>query len=69
MILQRVLPDGEKKLVAPPVVVAGGEVENKRDQGSDVLNVDCLGVEVGERGSFVEEERLTKIAVVGTSAS
>jgi len=65
MILQRILADGEEKLVAPPVVVAGGEVENNRDEDSDVLNRHRLGMKVGERSSFMEEERLTKFEAVG----
>jgi hypothetical protein len=65
MILQRILADGEEKLVAPPVVVAGGEVENNRDEGADVLNCHRLGMKVGKRSSFMKEERLTKLAAVG----
>ena len=65
MILQGVLPNGEEELITPPVVVAGIEVEDGRDQGPNVLDGDGLGVEVGDCRSLMEEEGLVKIAVLG----
>jgi hypothetical protein len=48
IVLQR--EEGEVVLVS---VGGGSRVEEDEDQGTDVLNTRCLGVEVGDDGSLV----------------
>jgi hypothetical protein len=53
--LQRVLADDEEDLVAPAVIVAGGEVEDDVDEVLDVLHVGRLGVQMNQGGGLVCE--------------
>ena len=54
MILQRILAEDEKKLLAPAHVVAGVGVEDDGDKAPDVLHGDGLGVQVEDGGGFMK---------------
>ena len=65
MILKGEHPDGEEELIAPPIIVARIEVEDDPNKFLDVLYNDCLGMKIGDGGSFMQEQGLMKIVVVG----
>ena len=65
MILKGEHPDGEEELIAPPIIVAEIEVEDDPNKVLDVLYSDCLGMKIGDGGSFMQEQGLMKIVVVG----
>jgi hypothetical protein len=46
MIVEVVAAKGKQHHVTPPRVLGGREIEDDRDQGMDVLDHGCLGVEV-----------------------
>jgi hypothetical protein len=51
--LQRVLADDEEDLIAPAIVIAGGEVEDDMDEIPDALHVGRLGVQMNQGSSLV----------------
>jgi hypothetical protein len=53
VIRERVTPEGEQDVIAPPGVVHGGEVQRDRDERMDVLYAGILYVDVGDDGSLV----------------
>jgi len=53
MVLKGILPNDEEELIAPPIEIAGVEVENNRDKITDVLDCNSLGVEVGDCSSLL----------------
>ena len=57
MVLEGELPQGEEEQLAPPGVLAGGELEDDRHDSADILDADGLRVEVGEDRGFVEKRR------------
>ncbi|XP_062229134.1 uncharacterized protein LOC133926962 [Phragmites australis] len=66
--LQGELPDGEEERLAPPGVEGGGDVEEQRHEGADVLHGDGLSVQVQEsRGLMLKKGCVEggKIAGVG----
>lgn len=65
MVLKGELLHGEEELITPPIVVAGVEVENDPNKIPDVLHSDCLGIKVSDGGSFMREQGVVKIVVVG----
>jgi hypothetical protein len=64
MTLQGVLAKGEEELIAPPGVVAGGDVEDDRDEAADVLDRHSLGVQIKHDSSLVEEHGVVDVVVV-----
>lgn len=46
MALQRILAQGEEKLIVPLGIVAGGDIEDDVDKAKDVLDGYDLGMEV-----------------------
>jgi hypothetical protein len=56
MVLQGVLADGEEEEVVPPGVEHGKDVQNHRDESPNVLDDDCLSVEIDERGCLMDEK-------------
>jgi hypothetical protein len=52
MIGERVTPECEQDVVAPPGVVRGGEVQCDQDERTDVLNAGSLDMDVGDDGSM-----------------
>jgi hypothetical protein len=53
VIGERVTPEGEQDVVAPPAVVCGGEVQRDRDARTDVLHASVLNNDVGDDGGLV----------------
>jgi hypothetical protein len=53
MIGERVMPEGEQDVVAPPDVVRGGDVQCDRDERTDVLYAGGLDVDVGDDDDLV----------------
>ncbi|XP_039795898.1 glycine-rich cell wall structural protein 1-like [Panicum virgatum] len=64
MILQRELAGGQQELIAPASVVAGVDVEDGRDQTSDVLDGDGLSVEVEDGGGLVQHHGGVEVVVL-----
>ena len=59
------LAERDEQVLAPFAVVRGGEVQNNRHEGLDILNRHSLGVKVGESGRLVKDQRLVDLAGVG----
>ena len=56
MALQGVAADDEEEQLTPAAIEGGGDVEDKRDEQSDVLHGLSLGVQVEEgRGLFLKQ--------------
>jgi hypothetical protein len=53
VIRERVTPEGEQDVVAPPGVVRGGEVQQDRDKRTDVLHGGGLDVDVDDDGGLI----------------
>ncbi|WVZ94253.1 hypothetical protein U9M48_040163 [Paspalum notatum var. saurae] len=53
-----------KRVFAPPKIVVGGELQNNRDEGLDVLDGDGLGVLVGEGSGLVEREVVIAVDII-----
>jgi hypothetical protein len=47
------LPGSEEDLIAPTIVIAGGEVEDNVDEVLNVLHIGRLGVQMNQGGSLV----------------
>lgn len=52
-------------MITPPVVVAEVEVKDDPNKTLDVLHNDCLDMKGGDSGSFMHEQGMVKIMVVG----
>lgn len=55
MMPEREPPQGEKEGVAPAGVVRGGDVEDNRDEGTNVLHGHRLGVQIDDGSGLVIE--------------
>jgi hypothetical protein len=53
VIRERVTPEGEQDVVAPPCIVRGGEVQRDRDERIDDLHAGSLDVDVGDDGGLI----------------
>ena len=59
MILKRELAKSEQELITPATEVAGVDVEDDRDEVTDVGDGDCLRMQIQEGSSLVKEQGLS----------
>ena len=64
MALQGVATDDEEERLTPAAIEGGGDVEDKRDEQSDVLHDHSLGVQVEEDRGLVLKQNGAKMGIV-----
>lgn len=60
MALKDELPQGKEEQLAPPHVLAGGELEDNWHKSAGVLDANSLRGEVGEHRSFMEKQSIVE---------
>jgi len=61
VIPQGELAEDQQELITPPIEVAGVDVQNSGDVIADVVDSDCLGVELQQSHDFMMKHGGTKI--------